>query len=73
MAVFEGRVDNARVLLTAGADPWRPMMDGWSPGRLSLASPTPTSSPPPSTVSHAPWPPARSMTLLSVEIKNPER
>ncbi|MET8992818.1 ankyrin repeat domain-containing protein [Nonomuraea wenchangensis] len=39
MAVFEGRVDNARVLLAAGADPWRPMMDGWSPGRLSLAGP----------------------------------
>ncbi|MEV4293024.1 ankyrin repeat domain-containing protein [Nonomuraea bangladeshensis] len=41
MAVFEGRVDNARVLLAAGADPWHPMMDGWSPGRLSLAGPTP--------------------------------
>ncbi|MGW3351619.1 ankyrin repeat domain-containing protein [Nonomuraea rubra] len=41
MAVFEGRVDNARALLAAGADPWRLMMDGWSPGRLSLAGPTP--------------------------------
>lgn len=25
----------------AGADPWRPMMNGWSPGRLSLAGPIP--------------------------------
>ncbi|TDB94159.1 ankyrin repeat domain-containing protein [Actinomadura sp. 7K534] len=25
------------VLAELGADPWRPMMDGWSPGRLSLA------------------------------------
>ncbi|MBE3010887.1 ankyrin repeat domain-containing protein [Microbispora sp. NEAU-D428] len=48
MAVFEGRVDNARVLVSAGADPWRPMMDGWSPGRLSLAGPTPDLFPAPS-------------------------
>ncbi|MEU3168495.1 ankyrin repeat domain-containing protein [Streptosporangium sp. NPDC006930] len=41
MAVFEGRTDNARALVSAGADPWRPMMAGWSPGRLSLAGPTP--------------------------------
>ncbi|MDX3109979.1 ankyrin repeat domain-containing protein [Nonomuraea angiospora] len=41
MAVFEGGEDNARALVAAGADPWRPMMDGWSPGRLSLAGPTP--------------------------------
>ncbi|MBE1588689.1 ankyrin repeat domain-containing protein [Nonomuraea angiospora] len=40
-AVFEGRADNARALVAAGADPWRPMMGGWSPGRLSLATPTP--------------------------------
>jgi hypothetical protein len=40
-AVFAGRPDNARVLAEAGADPWRPMMAGWSPGRLSLAGPTP--------------------------------
>ncbi|MEV7801754.1 ankyrin repeat domain-containing protein [Microbispora sp. NPDC088329] len=40
-AVFAGRPDNARILAEAGADPWRPMMNGWSPGRLSLASPTP--------------------------------
>ncbi|GAB3979661.1 hypothetical protein GCM10029978_075630 [Actinoallomurus acanthiterrae] len=40
-AVYHGRPDNARVLAAAGADPWRPMMAGWSPGRLSLAGPTP--------------------------------
>lgn len=40
-AVFANRPDNARVLVSAGADPWRPMMNGWSPGRLSLAGPTP--------------------------------
>ncbi|MFD8532440.1 ankyrin repeat domain-containing protein [Streptosporangium canum] len=40
-AVFANRPDNARALVAAGADPWRPMMNGWSPGRLSLATPTP--------------------------------
>jgi hypothetical protein len=40
-AVFANRPDNARALVTAGADPWRPMMGDWSPGRLSLAGPTP--------------------------------
>jgi hypothetical protein len=40
-AVYEGHEDIARVLAGAGADPWRPMMSGWSPGRLSLASRTP--------------------------------
>ncbi|GIH52585.1 Ankyrin repeat-containing protein [Microbispora rosea] len=40
-AVFANRADNARVLARAGADPWRPMMNGWSPGRLSLATPAP--------------------------------
>ncbi|NJP27842.1 ankyrin repeat domain-containing protein [Microbispora hainanensis] len=40
-AVFADRPDNARILAEAGADPWRPMMNGWSPGRLSLATPTP--------------------------------
>ncbi|MER7128916.1 ankyrin repeat domain-containing protein [Streptosporangium saharense] len=48
VAVFEGRPDNARVLVSAGADPWRPMMGGWSPGRLSLASSTPDLFPIPS-------------------------
>ncbi|MGW0804693.1 ankyrin repeat domain-containing protein [Nonomuraea sp. NPDC002799] len=40
-AIFNDRPDNARALVAAGADPWRPMMGGWSPGRLSLAGPTP--------------------------------
>jgi hypothetical protein len=48
MAVFEGRTGNARALVSAGADPWRPMMAGWSPGRLSLAGPTPDLFPLPS-------------------------
>ncbi|MEV0198766.1 ankyrin repeat domain-containing protein [Nonomuraea sp. NPDC050691] len=41
VAVYEGRHDVARALAAAGADPWRPMMSGWSPGRLSLAGPEP--------------------------------
>ncbi|WP_043622846.1 ankyrin repeat domain-containing protein [Nonomuraea candida] len=40
-AVFNDRPENVRALVAAGADPWRPMMGGWSPGRLSLAGPTP--------------------------------
>jgi hypothetical protein len=36
-AVYWARLDNARALAAAGADPWRPMMGGWSPGRLGLA------------------------------------
>ncbi|GIH76784.1 ankyrin repeat domain-containing protein [Planobispora longispora] len=39
VAVFARRLDNARALAVAGADPWRPMMAGWSPGRLALAGP----------------------------------
>ncbi|MER6951481.1 ankyrin repeat domain-containing protein [Nonomuraea sp. NPDC000554] len=41
VAVVEGRPDNARALVSAGADPWRPTIGSWSPGRLSLAGPTP--------------------------------
>ncbi|WP_344577223.1 DUF6461 domain-containing protein [Nonomuraea roseoviolacea] len=41
VAVYGGRHDVARALVAAGADPWRPMMGGWSPGRLSLAGPDP--------------------------------
>ena len=41
LAVHSRRHDNARALVAAGADPWRPMMAGWSPGRLSLAGPEP--------------------------------
>jgi hypothetical protein len=40
-AVNGNHPDSARALVAAGADPWRPMMAGWSPGRLSLAGPTP--------------------------------
>jgi hypothetical protein len=40
-AIFNDRPENARALVAAGADPWRPMMNGWSPGRLSLAGPKP--------------------------------
>jgi hypothetical protein len=40
-AVYANRPDNARVLVEAGAEPSRPMMAGWSPGRLSLAGPDP--------------------------------
>ncbi|MFI9597059.1 ankyrin repeat domain-containing protein [Nonomuraea sp. NPDC052265] len=29
-AVFNNRPGNARSLVAAGADPWRPMMNGWS-------------------------------------------
>lgn len=40
-AVMGNRPDNARALAAAGADPWRLQFGGWSPGRLSLAGPTP--------------------------------
>lgn len=40
-AVFHGKPGNARVLVEAGADPWRPIMAGWSPAKLALAGPTP--------------------------------
>ncbi|NED01512.1 ankyrin repeat domain-containing protein, partial [Streptomyces sp. SID6648] len=42
---------NARALAAAGADPWRPSLGGWSPGRLSLAGPTPQLFPVPEGVS----------------------
>lgn len=41
LAVQSRRPDNALALVAAGADPWRPIMAGWSPARLSLAGPTP--------------------------------
>jgi hypothetical protein len=41
IAVQADKPDNAHALVAAGADPWRPMMAGWSPGRLSLAGRTP--------------------------------
>ncbi|MGW2051611.1 ankyrin repeat domain-containing protein [Streptomyces sp. NPDC001858] len=40
-AVLNHRPDNARALVAAGADAWRPQIADWSPGRLSLAGPTP--------------------------------
>ncbi|MGW8357741.1 ankyrin repeat domain-containing protein [Streptomyces wedmorensis] len=40
-AVVARRPDNASALAAAGADPWRRQHGGWSPGRLSLAGPTP--------------------------------
>jgi hypothetical protein len=40
-AVVWDKPDDARELAAAGVDPWRPVMVGWSPGRLSLAGPTP--------------------------------
>lgn len=40
-AVLYDRADNARVLAAAGGDPWRIALADWSPGRLSLAGPTP--------------------------------
>ncbi|MFF9016881.1 ankyrin repeat domain-containing protein [Streptomyces sp. NPDC014870] len=40
-AVVSRKSENARALVAAGADPWRPSLGGWSPGRLSLAGPTP--------------------------------
>ncbi|MER6348093.1 ankyrin repeat domain-containing protein [Streptomyces sp. NPDC001595] len=46
-AVLADRPDNARALAAAGADPWRPQLGGWSPGRLALAGPTPELFPPP--------------------------
>ncbi|MEU4423768.1 ankyrin repeat domain-containing protein [Actinoplanes sp. NPDC024001] len=41
IAVQSGNNEVARALAAAGADPWLPMMAGWSPGRLSLAGPAP--------------------------------
>ncbi|MBA2809582.1 ankyrin repeat domain-containing protein [Streptomyces sp. KM273126] len=40
-AVVSRNPDNARALAAAGANPWRQSIGGWSPGRLSLAGPTP--------------------------------
>lgn len=38
--VYHRCSDNARALAAAGAEPWRSVPEGWSPGRLSLAVPT---------------------------------
>ncbi|WP_308404315.1 hypothetical protein [Streptomyces sp. ATCC 21386] len=50
-AVMSRKPANARALAAAGADPWRPSLGGWSPGRLSLAGPTPGLFPAPDGVS----------------------
>ncbi|MFD7233729.1 ankyrin repeat domain-containing protein [Streptomyces syringium] len=38
---MDDQPDIVEGLVAAGADPWRPVLAGWSPGRLSLAGPTP--------------------------------
>lgn len=55
VAVYHRRPDDARVLDASGADPWRPMMAGWSPGRLSLAGPDAGLFPVPAALSLNPW------------------
>jgi len=40
-AVMHRHHDIARRLAEAGADPWRPLIAGWSPGRLASAGPEP--------------------------------
>lgn len=40
-AVMHRHHEIARRLADAGADPWRPLIAGWSPGRLALAGPYP--------------------------------
>jgi hypothetical protein len=40
-AVFHKNAAAAKVLVEAGADPWREMIGHWSPGRLNLAGTTP--------------------------------
>ena len=40
-AVYDGCPDLAALLVAEGADPWRDVMSGWSPGRLALAGSTP--------------------------------
>jgi hypothetical protein len=41
-AVMHRHHEVARLLADAGADPWAPLIGGWSPGRLALAGPQPT-------------------------------
>ncbi|WP_249374800.1 DUF6461 domain-containing protein [Streptomyces sp. I05A-00742] len=40
-ALMDNRPELVKSLVAAGADPWLPVLCGWSPGRLSLAGPTP--------------------------------
>src|SRR5690606_41284068 len=39
-AVISRKPAHAQALAAAGADPWRPLLGGWAPGRLRLARPT---------------------------------
>ncbi|WP_367132658.1 MULTISPECIES: ankyrin repeat domain-containing protein [Streptomyces] len=39
--LMDDQPEFAEEVLAAGADPWQPVLGGWSPGRLSLAGPTP--------------------------------
>jgi hypothetical protein len=50
-AVMHRQHETARLLAAAGADPWRPLIGGWSAGRLALAGPEPAlfGPPPPDT------------------------
>jgi hypothetical protein len=41
-AVMHRHYEVAKLLADAGADPWTPLIGGWSPGRLALAGPRPT-------------------------------
>jgi hypothetical protein len=41
-AVMHRHYEVAKLLAEAGADPWAPLIGGWSPGRLALAGPHPT-------------------------------
>lgn len=40
-AVMHRHHEIAKLLADAGADPWAPLIGGWSPGRLALAGPQP--------------------------------
>jgi hypothetical protein len=40
-AVMHRHHEIAKLLAGAGADPWTPLIGGWSPGRLALAGPRP--------------------------------
>ncbi|MFF7725690.1 ankyrin repeat domain-containing protein [Streptomyces sp. NPDC008001] len=39
--LMDDQLEFAEELVADGADPWQPVLGGWSPGRLSLAGPVP--------------------------------
>ncbi|MGK5732918.1 ankyrin repeat domain-containing protein [Streptomyces sp. URMC 124] len=39
--LMDDQLEFVEELLAAGADPWQPVLGGWSPGRLTLAGPRP--------------------------------